>query len=520
MLFLLKTLVAIEFLIVVSLVTFRYLLAPQYRDIVTGRIAILAMSIPAVALFCGNIYIFYAWLTAITAFNARSRAELAATYVFLLPLVPILSVETAVGGVYLFAISVVTAINLGGLIGFFITQKPPRLPYANRYDVAVLLLMAIFIFIYNRDASATALLRGLTVNVLDFAVPYLLIARGVGSREAVERVLLRLLLGASVVAVTAFFQAVKHWVLFEAYYQALHIPFPFMSWTTSMRGGLLRTGGAMLDYSTAGLFLAAALTLMPMLRTRFRPLGFWAMIAILVCGLLATQSRGAWVAAVIGILFILSYRGRWGYVVLLAGGSIAAEVAFLLFARSGRLAAILGQTAEATGTLTYRKELLAQGLDQVRAHPLLGQSPNVLVQNLPDLVQGQHIVDFVNAHLYVAMTAGVPIFLVWCGIWLFPVTQSWRRRKMPGGDLLEAPAAIIVAAMIAIAGTSIMDRNLTWPTIALGLAGPCLALSRRSGSPGGRRAPLAGESAPPAPQQRYAGTALSPLATAQAKAIA
>jgi len=479
MLYLLKTLFVIDVLIAIALMTFRYLLAPQYRDIVTMRIAALALLTPAVALFCGNVYIFYAYLTVSTAFSARTRAELAATYVFLLPLVPVLSVETAAGGVYLFAISVVTAINLGGLIGFLFTRRAKNLPRIVSYDIAVLLIITIFVFIYNRDASMTALLRGLTINVLDFAAPYILMTRGVGTRENVERVLLRLLLGATVVAITAFFQALKHWILFQSYYEALHVPFPLGSWTLSMRAGLLRTGGSMLDYSAAGLFLAAALTLTPMMRQRFKPLHFWVLIAILVGGLLVTQSRGAWLATLVGILFVLTYRGAWGRVALLVGASVAGEITLLLFARSGRLASILGHTEEASGTVTYRKELLSQGLEQVRAYPLFGQPPSSLVRNLPDLVQGQHIVDFVNAHLYIAMTAGIPIFLVWCGVWIFPIMASWRRRHMPGADLLEAPAAIIVPVMVAIAATSIVDRNLTWPTLALGLAGPCLALSRQ-----------------------------------------
>ncbi|MEH3158307.1 MAG: O-antigen ligase family protein [Sphingomonas taxi] len=492
MLFLLKTLVAIEFLIVVSLVTFRYLLAPQYRDIVTPKIAILALTTPVVALFCGNIYLFCAWLTAITAFNSRSRAELAATYVFLLPMVPILSVETAAGSLYLFAISAVSAMNLGALIGFAITPGGKSLAQP-RYDVSILLMMAIFLFIYNRDAGLTAILRGLTVNLLDFAGPYLLVTRGLASRRDVERLLLRLALGAVLVAITACFQAQKHWVLFQVYYQALNIPIPIASWTMAMRAGLLRTGGSMLDYSSAGVFLAAALTLMPMLRPRFGRMGFWITVGILICGLLATQSRGAWIASIVGILFILSYRGQWGRLALLAGASVAAQFAFLVFAKSGRLAAIVGKTDEATGTVTYRKELLSQGLEQVRAHPLFGQSPNDLVVNMSALIQGQHIVDFVNSHLYVAMTAGIPLFLVWCGIWLFPVIVSWRRRHLPGADLLEAPAAIIVPVMVAIAATSIIDRNLTWPTIALALAGPCLALSRQR-----RAAPGGGTATPPA----------------------
>ncbi|WP_375427115.1 O-antigen ligase family protein [uncultured Sphingomonas sp.] len=486
MLFLLKTLFTIVALMATGLVLFRYALAPGYRGIVTGKLAVLAFLTPLVALFCGNVFIFCAYLAATVALNSRSRAELAATYAFLLPLTPILSVEVGFAGFYLIGVSAVAGMGLGALMGFAVTRGRKSLAQP-RFDVAMLLLIGLFVFIYNRDTSVTAVLRGLAVNVIGFAGPYLLVSRGLEAREDVVRLLLRLALGAVVTAVTACFQAVKHWTVFEAYYQTLNVPFPFLSWNVAMRAGFLRTGGSMLDYSSAGLFFASILALMPMLRIHFRTVGFWAVTAVLAGGLFATQSRGAWVAAVVGLLFVAAYRGLWGRAALLAGTVAVAGAAVTLVAPSGRLASMVGTTGEASGTATYRQQLLSQGMDQVRANPLLGQSPDHLIGNLPDLVQGQHIVDFVNAHLYVAMTAGVPLFLVWCYIWLGPVVEAWRRRsrRFNGGDLMEAPAAIIVPVMVALVATSIIDRNLIWPTIALGLAGPCVALTRKRAVPKG-----------------------------------
>ena len=488
MLYLLKTLFVIDVLMAIGLVLFRWALTPPLRGIVSSKIVALALFTPVMALFCGNIYLFCGYLAVAVAFNSRSRAELAGNFVFLLPLMPSLSVETGVGGVYLFAISAVLAMGLGALIGFAVTRNSRSLALP-RYDVAVLAIVGIFIFIYNRDPSLTGLLRGLTVNVLTFLGPYLLVSRAPSSAEDIERLLLRLCLGGTVTAVTAMFQARLHWVLFQTYYQSLHVAFPMMSWTLSLRAGLLRTGGSMVDYSSGGLFLASVLTLMPILRPRFRPTGFWVVLAVLIGGLIATQSRGAWVGAIIGILFVLAYRGRWGSVATLAGGAVAAETMILLFAKSGRLAAIAGQTDEAGGTVSYRKLLASQGMDQIRGHPLTGQPPDQLAANLPDLMQGQHIVDFVNGHLFIAMAAGIPLFLVWCWAWLMPVVEGWRGRRA-ASNLMGAPAAIVVPAMIALTFTSTVDRNLTWPTIALGLAAPCLMLARRRARARKRADPL------------------------------
>lgn len=477
MLYLLKTLFVIDALMVIGLALFRWSLKPIYRSIVSRNIVGLALLTPVVALFCGNVYLFCAYLVFAVALNSRSRAELAGAFLFIISLMPILSVETGVGSVYLLAISAVLAMGLGALIGYAITsgQQSVSVP---RYDLAVIAITLLFVFIYNRDPSVTSLLRGLTVNILSFVGPYLLVSRSLRNAEDIERLLLRFCMGGVVLAITACFQAQWHWVVFQTYYEALHIPFPMASWSLSMRAGMLRTGGAMLDYSSGGLFLACILAMMPFLRRHFRSIGFWVVVAILIGGLIASQSRGAWIAAITGLIFVFAYRGLWGKAALLIGGLGLAEAAILLSESLGGLAAVTGQDEEASGTISYRKLLATQGMEQIKDHPLMGQSPDQLVENMSSLMQGQHIVDFVNSHLFIAMAAGIPLFLLWCGVWLMPIVDAWQRRKM-SGEFIGAAAAIMVPAMIALIFTSTIDRNLTWPTIALALAGPCLVIAQR-----------------------------------------
>lgn len=481
MIYLLKTLIVIDVLMAVGLVVFRWALVPRHRGLVSGKLAALALLTPAVALFCGNVYLFCLYLVVVVAFASRRRAELAGTYLFLLPLMPMLTVETGVGGIYLLTVSAATAMGLGALIGFMTTGgRAATLP---RYDVAMWLLVILFVFIYNRNGNPTVLLRGFTTYVLAFAGPYLLVSRAARNADEIERVLLRLCLGATLVAVTACFQARFRWVLFEAYYQALHVNVPITSASLALRAGLLRTGGSMIDYSASGLFLAAIVTLLPLLRRYFRPLGFWVVLLVVIAGLVVTQSRGAWVAAIAGLVIVGAQRGRWARVVLTVGAAAAAQVAIRIVGESSRLAQIAGQTDAANGTVDYRQRLLTRGMEQIRGHPLFGQTPEQLVDNLPDLRQGEHIVDFVNAHLFVAMTAGVPLFALWAGVWAMPVIEGWQRRRGAHAHLAAVPTAIIVPAMVALTFTSFIDRNLTWPIVALGLTASCLTINRRPARP-------------------------------------
>ena len=176
MFYLLKTLMYIEVLVIAGLLIFRWALNSGYRPIVSGKLAAIVLTTPIIALLSGNVYILFLYLTLIVAFNSRSRLELAGVFLFLLPSVPLLSVETSVAGNYLFAFSTVAAMGMGALLGALIT--PARiLKTSFRYDVAIWFLIGLLIFIDNRFASVTIVLRSLALQILLVAAPYLLISR-------------------------------------------------------------------------------------------------------------------------------------------------------------------------------------------------------------------------------------------------------------------------------------------------------------------------------------------------------
>lgn len=482
-----KTLVMIELLLICGMLLYRLALARQYRFALSPKVVAILMMTPVVALMQHNPLIFYAYLTAVVAFAPRSRAELCSIYVLLLPMTPLLAYETAAGAIYLFPLSAVAAINLGGLVGILI-RSSGRSYSRPLYDVLVAALIVMFVYIDGRDVSVTSIFRSVIVFTIAFGGPYLVMSRGIRSREDVDLILLRLGLSGTITAIVAIFETTRHWVLFQSYNLSLHVAIPLQSATLAMRGGRLRTGGPIVDYSVAGIFLAVVLITLPYLKSRFRVPYFWAIAAIIVTGLLATQSRGAWLALAFGALVLLLYRGKWlrASIAAVAMATLQFVLSTVLEGDSG-LAESIGVGGAAQWTADYRKDLFTLGMQQVYAHPIFGQSPKVLVIKLSALTQGQHIVDFVNSHLYIAMAAGVPFFLVWMIIWGSPAFGALRYRAVrhPDGNLAELPLGMLAVVMVAIAATSTVDRNLTWPTLALGMAGPCFALATQRG----RRAP-------------------------------
>ena len=471
----LKILVYIDVLVIVGLILFRSALSNRYRFLVSGKLAIIVLTTPMVALLCGNVFIFFLYLTLIVAFNSRSRLELAGVFLFLLPSVPLLSIETGVGGIYLFAFSTVTAMGLGALVGAGVTPARGS-STLFRYDAAVWLLVVVIVFIDTRFGSPTLVLRSLGLQTLLLAAPYLLINRASRNIVEIEQLLLRWTLGATIMAVTACFQASRHWVLYEAYSQALHVPIPLQSAATSLRAGFLQTGGSMVNYSASGLLLAAVITVFPLLRRAFHSFGFWVVLTVLLGGLFATQSRGAWSAAIAGWAVMALWQRRWRRILFIAVGAVFLQVALSVLPATSRLAQLLGKSGHAQETANYRSDLAVRGLAQVRNHPFLGQSTGQLTDNLSDLTQGQHIVDFVNSHLYIAMTAGVPILLVWFAIWMMPAIDGLRQNRKI--TLYAAPTGIVVSTFVGLIFTSLVDRNMTWLVIALALSASCVLIKR------------------------------------------
>ena len=478
----LKSLLFIEVLLTLGVLLFRAALRTENRAIIGPKAIALTLLTPAVALMCGNAYIFYLYLVASLALTSRTRAELCATYLMMLPMTPALGQETGTGSIYLLPISAILAMNFGALIGFAFTS-PKRIPGRRNLDIAAIVLVALFIFIDSRNVSVISVLRTSIVFFVQLGVPYLAFSRGVTTREDVNRILVRFAYAGTLCAVIAVFGATRHWVLYQSFNDALHITETLGSATLNIRGGRLRTGGTMVDYTAAGIFFASVLVVIPGLWAQFRRRWSTIVCIVLLGGLLATQSRGAWVATGIGLATVLTYRGYLARGLVLLAAAAAVQVALAtIFAPTSKWAETFGTGGVGAQTEEYRRQLLSSGLRQIASHPLFGQPPRQLAANMSELTQGQHIVDFVNTHLYVALTAGVPWFGLWLMIWITPIVMAWRNRSVGKQrktvDVAEMPMAIILTTMVALTFTSTIDRNLYWPAIALGLIGPCVALRR------------------------------------------
>jgi hypothetical protein len=495
MLFNLKVLAYLDVLLLIGLMGFRQVLPPSARSLIRPKVVALVLLTPAVALLSGNIYIFHAYLIGAIGFTSRTRRELCCTYLLMLPMVPAVQFDLFFGSVYVFAATSFLSMNLGAVLGMMLTRggtgrADPML------DLSMFLFLAVLSFIAIRDITATAMLRVLLQNALLVLPPYLLVSRSARTAEDVRELFLYVYLAAFLGSIVAIFGMLRSWDLYEPFFGALNLVRPMGSTAIAVRGGFMRMGGPFDDYSAYGLFLAAIIACLPAFRQSFSKIGFPVVTGVLLAGLFTTQSRGAWIGLLVGFVVFQWLRDRRAMAAaVVAGGTAAYLLLSTVLAPTSRFSETLGVSGSAVGTGDYRWRLLNLGLEQVAAHPLLGQTPDALEASLAELVQGQHIIDFVNTHLFIAMSTGVFGFAIWAVIWIAIVVRlASRSRREPlstrRSGLSMVPVAMIVSSGVGLTFTSMIDRNLYWMLLGAAFATPFLAPRRtvaaNAESPAGR----------------------------------
>lgn len=183
------------------------------------------------------------------------------------------------------------------------------------------------------------------------------------------------------------------------------------------RAGITRTVGPLLgSISFGATFALAILIATPLYRQmRVKLLGR-AGFAALAAGLITTVSRGAWISTLIGLgakavvgpqgLSRLAFQSVAGFVGLIG-------LSFTPF--GDRLLSLLPFVGSSdTDTFDYRRLLFQVGSAEVMKNPLFGSVSYLDSPSMQVLVQGQGIIDIVNAYLQIALDNG----LVGLGLYL------------------------------------------------------------------------------------------------------
>lgn len=341
-----------------------------------------------------------------------TRVDIACRYMLLMPLMPAVSPTLMVGSHMIGQFSPLDMLGLGALCASFAARGDaaggrPRTGVTPE-DLTLFLLIVIFGVAGPRFADISLLIRNVIGYAIVLAVPFWIVRRTVRTNEQLFLVIGCLGASAALVALMALWEHRSGWALFDTMSARLS-PRDFVARTASVRGGALRATVTMSSPLELGLVMIAGALAIYNTRRLYRSRWFHGgALALVLLGMVATQSRGALLAtAVAGLVVLLVQRRYWQSAAAL-GGVVAAYGMLLLLARSSmRASALVGHEQGYAGYRDYRTLLLERGLEEGRKHPIVGLSLEQVRQNLADLTQGEHIVDFVNTYLNIFLISGL-----------------------------------------------------------------------------------------------------------------
>ena len=360
------------------------------------------------------------------------------------------------------------------LLGLAVTSlAAPNARNDRPFGAEFMVLMALVSVTWlggNRDAAASDVVRTGVRTLIDFPLTFYFIYRNIRSRKDLMVVLGVGVAASIVLGVFAIYEARAGWSVFEVMLR--HLQDDFMSRNTRIRAGLMRSTTTFTEPTSFAVFqmtfLVVAISARDLFRNSLAWIGGCAIIAI---GLLATQSRGAIIGAVAGTLLAMIVSRAFGRAAL-AGAFVAMSGWLVVGLAKGN--ARLGEFVSGSGIGSaedYRQRLLRRGTEEGMKHFWLGDGIRSVYARMPDLLQGEKIIDPVNTYLYFFWAGGVAglaaIVLLVLAVLGRLIMRGFKQRTgaafVPEATLSGMMAAILVAILF----TSFYERNPLWLVIVL-----------------------------------------------------
>ena len=368
---------------------------------------------------------------------------------------------------------VLTLVTSGGS-----SKRTKALP-TDKYVVAYCLVVFALSF---RATTLTNSFRTLFNILVDVALPYFAVTRSVVNRDAFIKVFAAIVASGAAMALVGSFEAVKKWLLYKV----------LAAWpggkTTSgydIRAGFQRAGTTFASPIVFALYQMICLGGLLALKGNHKfSREHLALVGLFLLGLLLSFSRGPWIAAAAMVL-IYAYLGR-NSIRSLAPLLVGAGIVFLIMSMTSVGQKILeflpffGSSRD--DTITYRQELLANGLDVFWRTPFFGSATFIDTQELQSMRNGQGLIDIVNTYLGQGLNFGFAGLIPFVGVQVSALWQLWRtmrysRRLDPAWHQIHRVVfAMIIGIMIEIGTASSIDRTLQYYWCFAGLAcASCIA---------------------------------------------
>lgn len=457
-----------------------YGLPAEPRREMAARAMLCVVLMPVIAWSLHLPWLLYAVMLFWVPLVAGKPDRIVPVYLFSLLLLPGLDSTAAIGSLKLFDFSVHDGLAAGAAVATFSNRRKAR-PGARR-DLPALAVILLIAAALARGTSFPHLLRLILNVVIDLGLPYYLVSRNLHEAADFRRALLWLGCGGVVLASILAYEAMKAWPIYNELFGRYGLQ-PFM---VKSRAGMLRAGGPFVEATSAAMVLGLCILALWACKGQFRTAHHHRLLFLIaLVGLVAPQSRGAWVgvgfALVLGQLYLRRY---WS---LIRGGLLAAGGLSLLLAAavsSPSLSESLGLSGGSSDTSDYRRQLFDRGMEEFWHSPIVGFSNSQLLVRLNDLRQGEGIIDYVNSYIWIMLISGGIGLAVFLWVFLYYLFGMYRYRNwLPKDQRDKEVAAFIFCSLAMIMEmlffTSFGSRPAVFLFVLFACAAAFLKLSRK-----------------------------------------
>jgi len=300
--------------------------------------------------------------------------------------------------------------------------------FLNYYsDLFVCLFFLLLVILdASRTPSATDAVRMTFYHFIDILVPYYVFSRGIKTTDDIKKIFFSLTVAISIAAFLAIFESLKGWHFYDSASYNLGMMRSENINNYKYRAGLLRASGAYgtipLGYLTAITFFCAY-----SLFSKMRGVKVKAVYGVLILAMLATLSRGPWVAFFIAISILFLLKGKAVYLVVRV--MLVAIVVSLSPVGDKFTSLLPGVGNDSGGTISYRQDLYVTSLDVMKENLLFGSSEVLNHPKMQHLIQGEGIIDVVNTYLQISLDYGVVTLICMLCILFLPILKLYRMSK-------------------------------------------------------------------------------------------
>lgn len=283
-------------------------------------------------------------------------------------------------------------------------------------DFCFLAFSVLSLALAFRDTTMTDGIRRFAAYVLTAFGPYIVFSRYYWSKDNLKIATLACAIPLIALSGVGLAETVLSWHMYANAVDNWNISF-FTRYLE--RSGYLRAYASVFGPITFGLFLTIgfSLALAVMASSKRRLFPMIGVMAVAV-GLIVTFSRGPWIgAAFAAFIFAATVDKPLTGLMRFAGAGFLAAIVLLMTPMGPKLIGMLPFIGEVeSNTISYRQRLFDVGWPYVMKFPYFGSDDYLLAPELQGLVQGQGIIDIVNAYLQVALDRGLVGLALFLGV--------------------------------------------------------------------------------------------------------